>query len=247
MNWIKDFYKHQFEAGVYSTPVLDYHREKAQFVRERLKQNSTTILELGCGGGQVAVAMSELGLEVTALDLVEEMVAQTKALAEKTNMKIDVVQGDFHSIKLEKKFDAVVYFDGFGVGEDTEQQILLKNIQEWLLPNGLAFIEIYNPLFWKEKAAGRSTTIGNFERQYDFDINKNRMIDAWWPVGHPEKKQAQSLRCYSLSEFEILIKNIGLKIVEVVPEGTIDYENKKYINKASQEECMSYLVVLSEP
>ena len=52
---------------------------------------------------------------------------------------------DFYTAKLQEKFDAVCYWNGFGIGTDADQRQLLKRISdEWLNPHGKAGLIIIN-------------------------------------------------------------------------------------------------------
>jgi len=56
------------------------------------------ILELGCGGGQCAVALAKRGATVTGLDVSTEQLAHARELAAEHGVDVDLVQGDVTSL-----------------------------------------------------------------------------------------------------------------------------------------------------
>ena len=61
MTWAEEFYTKQDEwTGVYAEPVGAHHREKAALVETSAGPFPLRVLELGCGGGQVAHAIAEI-------------------------------------------------------------------------------------------------------------------------------------------------------------------------------------------
>jgi len=62
---------------------------------------------------------------------------------------LHLVHADFLEVDLAGGFDAVAYWNGFGVGTDADQRRLLQRISsEWLRANGVALIEVANPIRW---------------------------------------------------------------------------------------------------
>ena len=85
---------------------------------------------------------------MTTVELVPELVMFAK---EHSTSDIEIHCADFYKINFEEKFDVVSYLDGFGVGTDEEQLVLLKRIHNWLKDDGCALIDIYQPLYWKKQ------------------------------------------------------------------------------------------------
>src|SRR5699024_563645 len=132
--------------------------------------------------------------------------------------------GSFYDIDINKTFDTILYMDGFGVGFDKEQLILLKRINNWLVDGGVALIDIYNPNYWK-KVSGQEMMPypnSNISRIYGYDESLNRMTDTWWEDNNLEKTYTQSLACYSPDEIYSLCENAGLKIIAYYPGGAMD-------------------------
>ncbi len=65
-------------------------------------------LDVGCGAGHTALALAARGLEVTALDLTEEMLVQGRALARERSLSVRFQRGDVEALPFpDAAFDVV--------------------------------------------------------------------------------------------------------------------------------------------
>jgi SAM-dependent methyltransferase len=246
MDWVPDFYTKQYElfdeAGAWD--IQPMHRERAASVRE-LATPPARVLELGAGGGQVSAALADLGFTVVANELLPAIAARARDLAAVSRPgAMSVLQGDFYEIDPEGKFDVVCYWDGFGIGSDANQRVLLRRVLGWLAAGGHAVIEVYTPWYWAQ-AAGRTMTLGRAQRRYDFDGRGSHMLDTWWSNADPACTVTQSLRCYAPADLELLLEGTGLKIVEVTPGGYFDAATGSYETDAPLKRAMSYVATLT--
>jgi len=68
------------------------------------------ILEIGCGGGQNAIAFARQGAITTGLDLSDKQIEFAKRLAEEEGVKVDFVRGDMTDMKeIESESQDFVY------------------------------------------------------------------------------------------------------------------------------------------
>lgn len=247
MDWVKDFYaKQQQWSGVYTSAVSDYNRKRALQLQSMAGVGRKSVLELGAGGGQNAFATAELGYDVTAIELLEESAVHATGLVRHLrNGSLHVLQADFYEIRLGATYDVISYWDGFGIGQDSDQVRLLRRIAQWLNRDGVVIMDIYSPWYWA-RFAGQEMSFHGVTRRYEFDAFGSRMIDRWWPDAAPEKGAAQSLRCYSPADLKLLLGDTGLVLVdsEIVPGGMVDYEKGAYIEETSLDQCMQYTVKL---
>ncbi|MDY0409975.1 class I SAM-dependent methyltransferase [Virgibacillus soli] len=206
-------------------------------------QPLSSLLELGAGSGEVVMAAAQKGYDVTAVELVPALVEKMNETAKMYSYKgtFTSICGDFYNVDFNEKFDLVYYIDGFGVGNDEDQRRLLKRINSWLVPNGCALIDIYTPWYWA-KHAGQTMAFKSFSRRYDYDFSGARMLDTWWTTN--EKPLTQSLRCYAPADLNMLLDGTGLKLVDVVPGGAMNYETWEYKENVPLEEAMSYMAKL---
>lgn len=235
---VKGFYQKQFELSNYDINTESWLEQVAKEVQEQVGHPFQTMLELGAGNGGFARAMSKLRVRMTTVELVSELVSFAK---EHSSSDIAIHCGDFYQINFEEKFDVVSYLDGFGVGTDDEQLILLKRIKNWMKDDGCALIDIYQPLYWK-KVSGQEMSLSAAMRKYEYDSINERMLDHWWNPNQPNEIVTQSLRCYTVEEISDLCDEANLNIVAIFPGGAFDFEKSRYKEQASLHECLSYRI-----
>lgn len=248
---LREFYACQNEwARAYLGEVAAEHRQRAGELEGLFRtRDGQRILELGSGGGQMAVALAERGHQVTGIEQNAGSVANARALAAAwpapppATGRVTFLEGDFYTIDPPPPFDLVLYLDGFGIGSDDDQRRLLRRAAGWTTPTGRALIEIYAPWFWAGMAGNR-LVIDQAEREYGFDPHGCRMLDTWWHRHHPERRVTQSLRCYSPADLALLLEGTGWRLADVVPGGAVDLPHHVYHHRVPLAQAMQYLACL---
>lgn len=98
-----------------------------------------TVLDVGCGTGSHALILSDMGYDVTGIDLSEKMLQVAVDKAKEQKKRIHFRQGDIRHLDLSQTFDAVVaMFNVLGyltTSEDVENAF--GSIRKHLKPGGL--------------------------------------------------------------------------------------------------------------
>lgn len=262
--WIGEFYD---QAAVWWGPDPQepgVHKARRATVERLAGSAPRRVLELGAGSGHTAAEMADAGHTVVAIELSAARTAYARQLAARPRPgSLTCLEGDFHLIQLEGRFDVVCCWETFGLGTDARQRHLLRRISgEWLAPGGLVLMDVYCP-FRPARDAGTQEhlealegvpgSVEMFERCH-FDPRHSRWIDEWVPVDHPDQALAQSIRCYSPADLLLLLEGTGLTLREVEVDGrplgigTPGDEQRITLSPALLE-AWSYLAVLaaSEP
>jgi len=93
------------------------------------------ILEFGPGWGNTTISLARMGYEVTAIDINDSFLALINERAERKNLKVETIQGDFSLItELDKKFDAVIFFECFH--HCFNHQKLIADLNSVVAPGG---------------------------------------------------------------------------------------------------------------
>jgi len=146
---------------------------------------------------------------------------------------LTALEADFYDVSLDREFDVVCYWDGFGVGSDADQRRLLRRISsEWLKPGGSALIDIFSPYQWtletgKELILGRNHESHRFKqrRRLNFDPLQGCFLDTWCPIddetGLCDESRAitQKIRCYNPADLLLLLENTGLSLAHAEVNG----------------------------
>ena len=93
--------------GDAATEYAHYCEYVTALVRQYSERPTTTLLDIGCGGGKNVLNLKR-DFKVTGLDLSPAMLAQAKEL----NPECTFVHGDMRTFKLGNTFDAILMDDG---------------------------------------------------------------------------------------------------------------------------------------
>jgi len=104
-----------------------------------------TVLEMGIGTGRLAIPLADAGFDVVGIEASPAMVDALRAKA--TSEAIDVVLGDFVTVRLERRFDTVlIAFSTLFLLPDQEAQLAcLATAAAHLAPGGAVVVEAFVP------------------------------------------------------------------------------------------------------
>ena len=99
-----------------------------------------TLLDLGCGQGRDSIFLASLGFQVTAVDSSKVGINQMIKKAQTMGLEIDGIVNDIQTLKLQRKFDVILFdmlLHGF---EDSTQLELLRKYSNYLNQDGILCI-----------------------------------------------------------------------------------------------------------
>jgi 2-polyprenyl-3-methyl-5-hydroxy-6-metoxy-1,4-benzoquinol methylase len=149
--WFEDWFNHPLYLKVYS------HRDDAEAnlcVEAILRLTgldrdpaSVSVLDIACGAGRHAIALSRKGYDVTANDLSGFLLGTARSEAVGNGLHISFSNCDMRMLRLDRKFDLVVQlFSSFGYFEtEAEDRAVLRNVHAMLLPGGWYVLDLLNP------------------------------------------------------------------------------------------------------
>lgn len=253
LDWVKDFYT---QSDIWWGPDAgqDYYPGRVQAIERLCGPGMKHILELGAGSGAVAAEMARLGHSVVALELTSAIHLAQELNQENWKGSLTALEADFYTVELNGRFDVICYWDGFGLGSDGDQRRLIKRIaREWLAAGGSALIDVFNPVRFARHAEEEEIlpplkgVPGSVEMLHKchFDPLHCRWIDEWQPAAHPTQALAQTVRCYTPADFELLLQDTGLALKRIEVDGlAIDLDADQITTSGPLMEAYSYLVVL---
>ncbi len=98
------------------------------------------LLDLGCGQGRDSIFLASLGYQVTAVDSSKVGISQMMNKAQSFGLQVDGIVSDIENIKLEKKFD-IILFDMLLHGFEKHIQFeLLNKYSDFLNKEGILCI-----------------------------------------------------------------------------------------------------------
>ena len=129
---------------------------RAQHILDLLPLNAHTILDLGCGIGDLAKLLTEKGYIVTGADISQKSIENAKKHAKETFV-VDF-ENSWPNELLQKKFDVIIASEI--IEHMFNPDFMLQNISIMLHENSVVIITTPNIVFWKSRF---NIFFGNFE------------------------------------------------------------------------------------
>jgi 2-polyprenyl-3-methyl-5-hydroxy-6-metoxy-1,4-benzoquinol methylase len=206
------------------------------------RYNLTNALDAGCGTGFHSLLLAQLGLQVTATDISEEMLIQTQNHAKEYGVHIKTINSTFPELRkvIHKKFDSVFCLGNTFAHLLTEKELLdsLKSFYEVMNSEGIVFLQIlnYNRILTQhERIQSIKEANGKmFIRFYDYEVNLirfNILTVEKSKEGIVHSLRSVKLRPWKAPDVVHLLRNVGFTDVKIF--GSIAME--KYDAKTSKD------------
>lgn len=201
----------------------EFSVKEAEFIQQyfNLSQGSK-VLDIMCGYGRHAIALAQKGINVTAVDNLEEYISEIKEKAEKSHLPINAIQADVIDFHTDDTFDLALCMGNslnFFNAEDTSR--LLFSIAANLRKEGHLFINTWSlaEIAIKQFAENSATTIDGIKflsaSKYLFHPTRieteSTMIAA---NGDTETKTAIDY-IFSVAEMETMLMQAGFQLKEI--------------------------------
>jgi ubiquinone/menaquinone biosynthesis C-methylase UbiE len=138
-------YNHDSISSIYDQVTDSISLNQTAMTKDYLLQmviKEKSVLEIGCGNGDLSISLAQKGLKVTGLDISKKMIGNAQRKSEDNNLTdIRFIQKDFLSYETDEKFDYVIlaYFLNVFPDERTVKEVMKKVISH-LKPDGYILI-----------------------------------------------------------------------------------------------------------
>ncbi len=121
--------------------------EQIAFYERQIKNYGSPVLELACGTGNFLVTLSQTDVEISGLDISDEMLNAAERRAESENTETNLINADMRFFDLNQQF-ALVFVAGNSLQhlntlEDVEA--CFASVKRHLKPGGRFIVEVFNP------------------------------------------------------------------------------------------------------
>jgi SAM-dependent methyltransferase len=115
---------------------------EVDFIQEMIAiKNGAKVLDIMCGYGRHALELGKRGVQVTAIDNLQEYIDEIKIKASEQNLPVNAIVSDVLHVKLNNIYDAAICMgNSFAFFNRADATAILKNIAGHLKPNGILII-----------------------------------------------------------------------------------------------------------
>lgn len=191
-------------------------------------------LDLGCGTGNMTVELAKRGIEMTGVDLSEDMLMVAREKSE--GLDILYLNQDMAEIELYGTVDFVISsLDCINYVTDKRELLrVFKLVNNYLDPGGLFIFDI-NTSYKLENVIGNNTFVIEddnvfFTWQNEYD-KKKKICDFYLTFfckegnGYRRFDEQHSERAYEIDEIKMLIESSGMKLLKVY--NSLSFDNPK--------------------
>jgi len=186
------------------------------------KYNMTTALDAGCGTGFHALLLTQLGVQVTGIDISREMLQRAEQHARELGLTVEFLQANFEQ-PLKRTFDAIMCLGNSLAHVRTREHLhaTLNNFARMLPPGKILFLQNLNYdriLAQKERIQSVKVSQGTtFVRFYDYEqdtivFNLLTIVAANGSV--EQKLQSVPLRPWRKAELVELLQQTGYEEIQ---------------------------------
>ncbi len=139
---------YDLEWGKYSIQFLKF----IDFACDKFHYSPSSVLDLACGTGNLAIALQERGLDAVGIDLSPAMIQ----IAQEKQTPVVFLEDNMTSFELQRTFDLVTCaFDSLNYLLDLNQVIaMFHQVQKHLSPDGMFLFDINTPMLYEHKHHG---------------------------------------------------------------------------------------------
>lgn len=230
--WYEEVFDEDFLRTLpFMTPAQT--AREVDFIREALSPPADgEILDVGCGYGRHALELAQQGLQLTGLDLSLPMLIRAADHAQRRGLTVNFVHADMREMTYNGQFDAAYcMLSSFGYFDEETNLRVATAICRALKPGGRFLLDIINRDYIIGDVPSRVWWEGDgcvVLEEVDFNYHTSRVLIRRSVVfgNGRQSEQEISLRAYSLHEVGKLLRQAGLRVLDV--SGGIATKSKFY-------------------
>jgi SAM-dependent methyltransferase len=219
--WYEEVFDEDFLRTLpFMTP--EQTAREVTFIREALSPPAGgEVLDVGCGYGRHALELAQQGLRLTGLDLSLPMLIRAADHAQKRGLTVNFVHADMREMTYDGQFDAAYcMLSSFGYFDEETNLRVATAICHALKPGGRFLLDIINRDYLVGDLPSRVWWEGDgcvVLEEVDFNYHTSRVLIRRSVVfgNGRQSEQEISLRAYSLHEVGKLLRQAGLRVLDV--------------------------------
>ena len=219
--WYEEVFDEDFLRTLpFSTPAQT--KREVDFIRDSLAPpKGGEILDLACGYGRHALELAQQGFRVTGLDLSLPLLIRAADEVQRRGFSVNFVHADMREMTFNGQFDAAYcVLSSFGYFDEETNLKVAGAICRALKPGGRFLLDIVNRDYIVGDLPSRVWWEGDgcvVLEEVDFNYHTSRVVVRRSVVfgNGRQSEQEISLRAYSLHEVGKLLRQAGLRVLQV--------------------------------
>ncbi|MFC4320851.1 class I SAM-dependent DNA methyltransferase [Litchfieldia salsa] len=220
-------------AYLYDRLMEDVPYEKwLDFLQKKIEQYShrkmDIILDLACGTGEISVPLSQLGFQVVAIDLSDDMLSVANEKAAEANQQIMFYQQNMTELEGLPQFDVIVIFcDSLNYLSTSEEVIkTFQHVKKYLKEDGLFLFDVHsiykmNHLFLNQTYVGTEDDVsfiwncfpGSAEHSVEHELSFFVLDEETSMYERFDEVHYQ--RTFPIEEYEKWLTDLGFEVLEI--------------------------------
>lgn len=120
-----------------------WDRLESSLVRSLGLQSGMSVLDLGCGCGEIDFRLAQRGVDMLGLDHSELLIEDCRRVGIQREIPAEFVRGDMFDLDLPSPFDRILSLNtSFGYGSDDENRELLVDVADLLNDDGVFYLNV---------------------------------------------------------------------------------------------------------
>lgn len=202
--------------------------EDIPFYLDCIRDYGEPVLELACGTGRVTIPLAERKVDITGLDISQEMLGLAKRKAMRKGVDIDLIKGDMRDFTIDKEFNTIIVpvNSMLHLLSIDEYEGLFSSVHEHLSDQGRFIFQIFNPDLSKlTRDPDEEYTAAEYDdpdgggkilitENTDYDMSEQVMNLTWYYHinGEVETKVDWKLRILFPKEIDALLEYNGFEV-----------------------------------
>jgi SAM-dependent methyltransferase len=200
---------------------------EVNFYERQIERYGSPVLELACGSGNYLVTLSGADVEISGIDISDDMLHAAERRAERQNTETNLLNADMRDFDLHQKF-ALVFIAGNSLQHlHTYEDVArcFASVRRHLRPGGKFIVEIFNPsVELLNRSPDERFFVGEYKTENGWVVlTENVRYDAATQINYIEwhyknqfMKEEQTvsftMRQFFPQEFDLLFELNGFRI-----------------------------------
>lgn|SRR5699024_586595 len=228
----------------------DQWYEFTESIIKRESQEVNSIVDLGCGTGEVTLKLAKAGYNVVGIDYSQEMLAHAAEKAQQEKQSITWLKQDLRSLEGLSNVDlAISYCDVINyIPEKADLQKVFSNVWELLKPGGIFIFDVHDLGYVKTSLQGKTFADVDDDYSYiwfcdqgDYEGEMYHHLTFYSSIGDNKFLRFDELhhqRTFSTEVYEQLLEAAGFQTVKT----SCDFSLKKMKDNKSAERIFFWSV-----